>query len=467
MLVEKVLRRLPGWLWLVLASTALWPQWLWSARRLGDGSDDPYGIVALTALLLVLWRERAGFLDAPRVGWLLAGAMLATLATLSQGIWPPLPRAALGVLAVLAVAMALRGAGQPRLAWFGLGLLALPLLSSLQFYLGYPLRLLTAEASVWLLRGGGLLVERQGSALEVGGQLVMVDAPCSGIQMAWVAYFTAFASAAWLRLPDRLLLRRIPLLGALVLVGNILRNSLLVLQETGRLGWPAWMHEGIGLLVFIAVCALVLRIVGAGHWSPLSSATPALAGQVRGRWQAALALVFAGLGGWPLLQGPAERAQPQARAYEWPQRFAGRELRPLALSPVELSFAAQFPGAIGRFSDGERIISLRHVTRPTRKLHPAADCFRGLGYRIGAQTLQRRADVSGVDTSGLARSGVGVPSVQRCFVAEGPGGPLQVCEYIKDAAGGSFSDHSAWYWSALVGESRGPWLAVTTAQPMP
>jgi exosortase/archaeosortase family protein len=454
MLVEKVLRRLPGWLWLVLASSALWPLWLWSARRLSDGSDDPYGIVALGALLLVLWRERAGFLDTPRVGWLLAAVVLAAVAVLSQDLWPPLPRAALGVLAVLGVAMALRGAGQPRLAWFGLGLLALPLLSSLQFYLGYPLRVLTAEASVWILRGGGLVASRQGSALEVGGQLVMVDAPCSGIQMAWVAYFTAFATAAWLRLPDRLLLRRIPLLGALVLVGNILRNSLLVLQETGRLGWPGWMHEGIGLLVFVAVCALVLRIVGARVWqpTPLPARAPVVAGA--GLWQVSLVLVFLGLGGWPLLQGQAEPAQPQplVRSHEWPQHFAGRELRPLALSPVELSFAAQFPGAIGRFSNGERIVSLRHVTRPTRKLHPAADCFRGLGYRIGAQALERRTDVSGL---------------QRCFVAEGPGGPLRVCEYIEDAAGISFSDHSAWYWSALAGESRGPWLAVTTAQPVP
>lgn len=446
------LPRLPAWLWLLLASTALWPLWLWSARRLSDGSDDPYGIVALGALLLMLWRERAGFVEAPRLGWLLTAVALAASAVLAQGVWPPLPRAALGVLAVLCVAMALRGAGQPRLAWFGLGLLALPLLSSLQFYLGYPLRVLTAEASVWLLRGGGLVAARQGSALELGGQLVMVDAPCSGIQMAWVAYFTAFATAAWLRLPDRLLLRRIPLLGALVLVGNILRNSLLVLQETGRLGWPGWMHEGIGLLVFVAVCALVLRIVGAGVWqsTPLPVRAPAVA--AAGLCQASLALVFVGLGGWPLLQGQAAPAQPLVRSHEWPQHFAGRELRPLALSPVELQFAAQFPGAIGRFSDGERIISLRHVTRPTRKLHPAADCFRGLGYRIGAQALERRVAASGV---------------QRCFVAEGPGGPLRVCEYIEDAAGTSFSDHSAWYWSALAGESRGPWLAVTTAQPLP
>ncbi len=49
--------------------------------------------------------------------------------------------------------------------------------------------MITAEASLWALRGLGFAVTRQGSALEVGGQLVMVDAPCSGVQMAWAAYF--------------------------------------------------------------------------------------------------------------------------------------------------------------------------------------------------------------------------------------------------------------------------------------
>ncbi|MEO4049056.1 exosortase Q [Pseudomonas sp. CAU 1711] len=443
--------RLPGWAWLLLPTLALWPLWLWSARRLSDGSDDPYGVVALGALLLVLWRERRVFVATPRRGWLLAAGLLAALAGLSQGLWSPLPRAALGVLAVLSAAMALRAPAQPRLAWLGLGLLTLPLLSSLQFYLGYPLRLLTAEVSAWLLRAGGLAVERQGSALDVAGQLVMVDAPCSGIQMAWVAYFIAFASAAWLRLSDSSLVRRLPLLGCLVLAGNIVRNSLLVLQETGRLGGPGWLHEAIGLLVFAAVCALVLRIVSAGAPAAGAGAKGVAAVQMSAVWQGALALLFVLLGSWPLLRGAAVEPAPVAQAVEWPQRFAGRELRPLALSPVELRFAAQFPGAIGRFSDGERVISLRRVERPTRKLHPSSDCFRGLGFRIGTQALERRGDASGL---------------QRCFVASGEGGPLRVCEYIEDAAGRSFSDHSAWYWSALAGESPGPWLAVTTAQPL-
>lgn len=439
--------------WLLLPVLALWPLWLWSARRLSDGSDDPFGIVALVTLLAILWRERHGLQAAPRRGWLLGCVLLAALAGLTQGLLPTLPRAALAVLAVLAAAMSLREPRQPCLAWFGLGLLALPLLSSLQFYLGYPLRLVTAGASVWLLRGLGLAVTGQGTVLDVDGQLVMVDAPCSGIQMAWVAYFVAFAAAAWLRLADKVVLRRIPLLGVLVLLGNILRNGLLVLLETGYLSGPGWLHEGIGLAVFALLCLLVLRLVARPAASRPECAT------VPGQRSAALTLPVRGLllagftllGVWPLLS-PRNSPPALPAAVEWPQQFAGRELRPLALSPIELRFAAQFPGAIGRFSDGQRVLSLRQVQRPTRLLHPAADCFRGLGYRIQSIALERRERGAGL---------------QRCFVAEAAGERLRVCEYIEDAAGRSFSDHSAWYWSALAGGSQGPWLAVTTAQHAP
>lgn len=440
---------LPAWAWLLLPAVALWPVWLWSLRRMSDGSDDPYGVVALAMLLLCLWRERRHFSAAPRPAWLLASLTFSVLAIGTGALLPALARGVLAVLAVIAAALALRGPRQPALAWLGLGLLALPILSSLQFFAGYPLRVITAEVSVWLLRGVGLVVERQGSTLDVGGQLVMVDAPCSGIHMAWVAYFCAFASAAWLRLGDGHLLRRLPLLGLLVLAGNSLRNTLLVLQETGQSSWPGWMHEATGLLVFVGVCALVLRLITAGAPLPVVvSSRPA--GQTLGTgWQWSLAALFVALGVWSTLARPLPSESAAPAFVEWPQRFEGELLRPLALSPVEQRFVADFPGAIARFSVGERAVTLRHVTAATRKLHPAADCFRGLGYRIEAITLRQRPAAVGL---------------QRCFVASGKGPALSVCEYIEDAAGRSFSDHSAWYWSAIVGASPGPWRAVTVAQ---
>ena len=108
-------------------------------------------------------------------------------------------------------------------------------------------------------------------------------------------------------------------------------------------------------------------------------------------WPALMVLLLALAAALPLLAPTASRADGTARHVEWPTQWDGRALRPLAMSEVEQRFAARFPGAIARFSDGERVIVLRRVEQPTRMLHPAADCFRGLGYRIERAGLERDA----------------------------------------------------------------------------
>ncbi|RCW71610.1 hypothetical protein [Pseudorhodoferax soli] len=152
---------------------------------------------------------------------------------------------------------------------------------------------------------------------------------------------------------------------------------------------------------------------------------------------------------WPDAAAPAE-----ATAWEWPSQWEGAALRPLALGPVEQRFARQFPGAIARMTDGQRVLVLRHVTAPTRMLHPAEDCYRALGYGIASARLEHDAHAQ----------------LWRCFTAtragRAGGQPLRVCERTTDAQGQAFTDTSAWYWSALRGHSRGPWLAVTTATPL-
>lgn len=140
---------------------------------------------------------------------------------------------------------------------------------------------------------------------------------------------------------------------------------------------------------------------------------------------------------------------PSAAFHEWPGEWDGLPLRPLALSEVEHRFAERFPGAIARMTDGQQMLVLRRVQAPTRMLHPAADCYRAIGFRIEDARLERDAR----------------ERLWRCFVAHRPGAQKQrVCERIVDAAGVAFTDTSAWYWAAASGESSGPWQAVTLAR---
>jgi exosortase/archaeosortase family protein len=126
-------------------------------------------------------------------------------------------------------------------------------LASLQFYAGYPLRVVTAEISSWLLSIAHA-VERSGSSLVVDGQLIIVDAPCSGVQMAWLGYFTASAVALVVVQSNRRFLLRLPVVSVLVLLGNVVRNTVLVALQASGTDVPAWGHEAVGLVVLALVC---------------------------------------------------------------------------------------------------------------------------------------------------------------------------------------------------------------------
>ncbi|MDH3973796.1 MAG: hypothetical protein OEV42_05910 [Deltaproteobacteria bacterium] len=133
---------------------------------------------------------------------------------------------------------------------------------------------------------------------------------------------------------------------------------------------------------------------------------------------------------------------------EWPVELNGLPLKRLELSHVEKSFGNDFPGEIARFTDGSREIIIRWIKKESRKLHPAADCLKGAGYRVSHLPLRNEGD----------------GRYWGCVKAEMNGKKIRVCEIIYDESGNSWSDTSSWYWSALFGKSNGPWWALTVAE---
>jgi exosortase/archaeosortase family protein len=250
----------PPWAWLALQAAALWTHWRWAAARVVDGSDDPLGLVALAVLVVAVLRLAPSLRGQPRLGWLAAANAASIVSTAAVFVLPPLAGALLAAVALACGLAAFMPAQRPVLPLAGLALLALPLVSSLQFYAGYPLRVVTAEASTWLLRAGGWAAQRSGASMVVDGRLILVDAPCSGVQMAWMAYFCACTVALTVALPDRRFLRRLPWVGLIVLAGNALRNTVLVaLQARG--GVSDALHQGVGLAALALVCAGIVAVV--------------------------------------------------------------------------------------------------------------------------------------------------------------------------------------------------------------
>ena len=135
----------------------------------------------------------------------------------------------------------------------------------------------------------------------------------------------------------------------------------------------------------------------------------------------------------------------------WPAEYQAAAIYVLPLSKKEERFAANFPGRMGRFVAGKREIVIRWLHKPTRKLHPAADCYKGLGYDIQYEPIVRDREQRewGVFT---ATKGTTV---------------FKVRERIYDEQGNGWTDVSSWYWAAILGNSEGPWWAITVAESLP
>jgi hypothetical protein len=142
-----------------------------------------------------------------------------------------------------------------------------------------------------------------------------------------------------------------------------------------------------------------------------------------------------------------ERADQASIA--WPTHFRDQPLTQLPLGALEQRFARRFPGAIARYTDGRHILIVRHVTRPTRQLHPAEDCFRAVGYRI--DRARPMIDDDRVEWG--------------CFIATLDGRRVRVCERIHASGNDQhWTDVSAWFWASQYG--GGPWWALTLVAPL-
>jgi len=427
-------------------AAAGWPVWRWYVARVGDGSDEPWGLAALVAALVFVPWQRLREPLAPGSSVLAASA--AAVVCLGYGCLPALVRGGLWML-TLAV---LLGCVGPVVARTGLLLLSLPVVATAQFYLGYPLRAVTAACSVPVLRLLGYAVERQGTALRWAGETVLVDAPCSGIQMLWTGLFAACALAAVRGLGWSATLKLLRWAMALVALSNLLRCVALFLLEVCGGAPAAWLHEGIGLVLFgAALCGVAWKsgrlcsVHGRGAEGDWCEA-PRRRGALARSWTVAtLWLALLGVAVGPLYGDGGAPCEEAAAFPGWPVMFEGRALKPLEPSEREARFAAGFPGKVAAFTDGDRTILLRWVARETRKLHPAAHCLRGLGYAVRPGPVWRDAAGRNWGTTRAVRGGA----------------VWTVRERICDTAGSEWTDVSAWWWDAWRGRNAGPWWAAT------
>jgi len=242
------------WGLLVAHLAALWPVGTWYARRLTHGAGEPWGLLAMAAAVVLVVAAPRRAASTPRLtlstGFLVVFGVLWAVA-------PPLIAAAFAALSLAALVSDWRYGMRLQPALAGLLVLALPDISTLQFFIGWPFRVGVGAVVSPILSVLGLDVARQGTSLVVDGHALAIDAPCSGVWMGWGAFVLWLVLGLARRLSWQRLATGAALLVPIVFFANVFRTTSLVLLETSAI-LPAWAHEGIGVLIFaLAACAVV------------------------------------------------------------------------------------------------------------------------------------------------------------------------------------------------------------------
>ena len=429
---------------IALQLAAFWSVLLWYFTRLSSANNEFYGFWSLAAIGLLCLKFRANDAVVPNFGLSVASILVYAI---SIPFLPPLLQA---FAAATSLTVTLSGWQFGKRFHFGvwsLFLLSLPMIASLQFFLGFPLRVLVGEATALLLRLNGLDVVRDGVCLHFGEQSIWIDAPCSGVRMLWAGFFLTALLVNVYNFRFRRSLVAFAAAFAIILAGNIFRAAGLFYLEAGLIELPAFAHEAIGTTAFIITCAgivfAVFKLKSLAVDEPMTEPDEKTAFDGFTRQQTALfASVCMAAAVAPFVLWTAAPVKTNPVTAEFPTVYEQRALQPLELTEHEQYFMQDFPGETRRYTDGSREFIIRYLTEATRKLHPASDCLAAIGYEIKPLPLKIDAE----------------KQKWSCFTADKGTESLKVCERIYTETGESWTDVSNWYWSALGGENKGYWV---------
>jgi len=222
-----------------------------------DPSDESWGLLALVAAMFFVFSQKAiekrevrKFAQLP--------ALLTVL--IYMLLFQEIPMIFSAALAMLALSFFLSRQYydsflKPGIC--GLMIIALPLISSFQFYLGYPMRLLAAHLTSPLMQLAGFSCHVEGVVIHCNEIAVVVDAPCSGIRMGWVAYFFCYFLSCHYNFNLKKTLLCMTAASVSILLANVIRACSLVHIEMSAKPFPDYFHDLVGLLSFALLAGLL------------------------------------------------------------------------------------------------------------------------------------------------------------------------------------------------------------------
>ncbi|MGA1869597.1 MAG: archaeosortase/exosortase family protein [bacterium] len=246
-------------IFLLIQLVALWPLWGWYVMRMADSSDEPWGLLALITALIFLFHNKNHRIKPEKPHLTLPAILMVVYAALFH-LSPPLLRAIIGVTSIACMISACQFGTPIHWGVWGLFLMSLPIISSLQFYCGFPLRVIVGDIAALLLQLAGLPVVRDGTILNWCGNLIRIDAPCSGVRMLWAGFYLTFTLACFFKLTSAKTLTVALFTLSVIIFGNVLRATALFYIEAGIVSVPSWTHTLCGLIIFVLACFIILFI---------------------------------------------------------------------------------------------------------------------------------------------------------------------------------------------------------------
>jgi exosortase/archaeosortase family protein len=246
----------------ILVGAATWKSWLWYLERVGSSPEEATALALTVVFLAVLGLAHRHQDASTRVLPLWTVTLVLMVYAGSHFVLPPIARAAIAIAATLFAFHVAIFREKPPVAFWGLVALALPVLPSLQFVLGYPLRVVSAAVTVAMLQSHGFMVERQGTFLAWRDEVIQFDAACSGVNMLWAGLMLSLMGCVLFRLRAMQVMAAVVLSVVVVVAANVLRTSSLFYLEAGFIPRAAgWWHEAIGIAAFVLSAAMILWLL--------------------------------------------------------------------------------------------------------------------------------------------------------------------------------------------------------------
>lgn len=245
---------------LALPVVGYWHVWRWYVNRVANSLEEVIGLLVFAVFLVVLSAksiiDQRAFYRVPLIPLII---MLLAYSLSYLLPVPPIFRAAIALLMMFLIIYRFAFPNWPPVSFWGLILISLPVVPSLQFYLGYPVRYVSAYLTVPLLRLNGISVSQDGTNLLWSDQVLQFDAPCSGVTMLWAGLFFSLFMSLVYRFNLIKTILAVVFSSLLVLAGNVVRASSLFYLEIGAIPFEGeWLHEGIGSATYALVVACIV-----------------------------------------------------------------------------------------------------------------------------------------------------------------------------------------------------------------